>query len=302
MGQVINQSINSGPNLQRVDALSWQVPVILLLGFIVLFGPSYYGLLKTVWTDDEQMHGPIVLAVAVWAFYKIRFDLSIPAQFFKSRFGWVVLGIGLSVFLVGKLLGILVFEIGSQVFVAAGCLMLLGGRKALKTAAFPIVFLIFLVPLPGHLIDAVTSSLKNVVSVFAEQILYSLNYPIARSGVMITIGQYQLLVADACSGLRSMFSLSAIGFLYIYLMDHKSFKRNLLLALSLIPIAFLANLIRVMVLILVTYHFGDAAGQGFIHDFAGLGIFVFSVLTLYSLDQGLGRVFSQNPTYPQSVQ
>jgi exosortase len=119
-----------------------------------------------------------------------------------------------------------------------------------------------------------------------------MNYPIARSGVMITIGQYQLLVADACSGLRSMFSLSAIGFLYIYLTEHKSFKRNLMLALSLIPIAFLANLIRVMVLILVTYHFGDAAGQGFIHDFAGLGIFVFSVLTLYSFDKFLGRFFS----------
>jgi exosortase B len=290
----MNQTITQPPNLQKGGLPNWQIPVIVLLGFLVMFAPSYYGLLKTVWTDDEQMHGPIVLAVAVWALYKIRHELSVSEQFFKSPLGWVTLGFGLLIFLVGKFFGLLVFEIGSQVFVAAGCLMLLGGLKALKVAAFPIIFLIFLVPLPGHLIDAMTSSLKNVVSVLAEQILYSMNYPIARSGVMITIGQYQLLVADACSGLRSMFSLSAIGFLYIYLTEHKSFKRNLMLALSLIPIAFLANLIRVMVLILVTYHFGDAAGQGFIHDFAGLGIFVFSVLTLYSFDKVLGQFFSQN--------
>jgi exosortase B len=292
MEQIINQTIDRAPNSKKGADPSWQVPIILLLGFVVLFGPSYYGLLKTIWTDDEQMHGPIVLAVAVWAIYKIRFELSVAEEFFKSTLGWVLLGFGLMVFFVGKLFGILVLEIGSQVFVAAGCLMLLGGRKALKVAAFPLIFLVFLVPLPGHLIDAVTSSLKNVVSVIAEQILYSLNYPIARSGVMITIGQYQLLVADACSGLRSMFSLSAIGFLYIYLMEHKNLKRNVLLAASLIPIAFLANLIRVMILILVTYHFGDAAGQGFIHDFAGLGIFIFSVLTLYSFDQILGRFLS----------
>jgi exosortase B len=203
----------------------------------------------------------------------------------------VLLSVGLFAFLAGKFFGVLVLEIGSQVFVAAGCLMLLGGHRALKAAGFPILFLIFLVPLPGHLIDAVTSSLKNVVSVIAEQVLYSMNYPIARSGVMITIGQYQLLVADACSGLRSMFSLSAIGFLYIYLMEYRNFRRNLLLAISLIPIAFFANLIRVMVLILVTYHFGDAAGQGFIHDFAGLGIFVFSIVALYSLDKTLGLLF-----------
>jgi exosortase B len=291
MAQAINHLANHTSGPQKSPVLNWQVPLILLVGFLVLFGPSYYGLLKTIWTDDEQMHGPIVLAVAVWALYKIRHELSVSDQFFRSSFGWWTLSLGLVIFIAGRFFGLLVFEIGSQVFVASGCLMLLGGRRALKIAAFPIIFLIFLVPLPGHLIDALTSSLKNIVSVIAEQALYSLGYPIARSGVMITIGQYQLLVADACSGLRSMFSLSAIGFLYIYLMEHKNLTRNFLLALSLIPIAFFANLIRVMVLILVTYHFGDAAGQGFIHDFAGLGIFVFSVLTLYSFDKLLGLIF-----------
>jgi exosortase B len=281
---------------QASASSDWRVPTLFALGFLLLFAPSYYGLMKTIWTDDEQMHGPIVLAVAAWAIYRLKAPLSLSEYSFKSISGWVVLAAGLFVYFVGIFFGILVLEIGSQLIVAAGCLLLLGGARALKLAIFPLIFLFFMVPLPGHLIDAMTSSLKNVVSVIAEYVLYEAGYPIARSGVMITIGQYQLLVADACSGLRSMFSLSAIGFLYIYLVEYKSKTRNALLALSLIPIAFVANILRVLTLILVTYHYGDAAGQGFVHDFAGLCLFVFAVIALHGFDKFLGLFFYQKPT------
>src|SRR5207344_1473437 len=97
----------------------------------------------------------------------------------------------------------------------------------------------------------------------AENILHAAGYPIGRTGVVLIVGQYQLLVADACSGLNSMFSLSALGFLYLYLMRRASVLHNALIVASILPIAFAANIVRVLVLILVTYHFGDAAGQGF---------------------------------------
>lgn len=85
-----------------------------------------------------------------------------------------------------------------------------------------------------------------------------------------------------------MFSLSALGILYIYLVENKSGIRNGLLLASLLPIAFAANVVRVIILILVTYHFGDAAGQGFIHDAAGIVLFVIALLILSGFDALLG--------------
>lgn len=111
----------------------------------------------------------------------------------------------------------------------------------------------------------------------------------------LTIGPYQLLVADACSGLHSMFSLTAMGllYLYLYLMEHKSWLRNGILIASILPIAYAANLVRVTVLVLVTYHFGDEAGQGFIHDSAGIVLFVVALLFLFALDSLLGLILAR---------
>jgi exosortase B len=259
---------------------------LLLLGILAMYLPSYVGLARGTWTDSEEMHGPIVLAVAIWAFWNLRFKLlETKPDRWSGLLAWPLIVLGLTAFFLGKTLDILVLEISSQILVVAGSLLLFGGVQALRLSVFPLIFLIFMVPLPGNLIDSLTGSLKQVVSVVAENILYFAGYPIARSGVILTVGQYQLLVADACSGLKSMFSLSAIGFLYIYLVEHKSLAKNILLASALLPIAFAANVLRVIVLILVTYHFGDAAGQGFVHDFAGIVLFVLSILLLASFDK-----------------
>jgi exosortase len=112
---------------------------------------------------------------------------------------------------------------------------------------------------------------------------------------VLTVGQYQLLVADACSGLHSMFSLSAMGLLYLYLMERTSLARNLIIMAAILPIAFAANIVRVMVLILVTYHMGDEAGQGFLHGFAGIMLFVIGLLFLFMLDWVLGFFLPDRP-------
>jgi exosortase/archaeosortase family protein len=91
-----------------------------------------------------------------------------------------------------------------------------------------------------------------------------------------------------------MFSLSALGLLYLYLMKHGSWLRNAILVSAILPIAFGANIIRVLVLILVTYHFGDAAGQGFLHSFAGMSLFIVALLLLFALDSLVGLAFERN--------
>ena len=119
------------------------------------------------------------------------------------------------------------------------------------------------------------------------------NTPGSGTGVILTVGPYQLLVADACAGLNSMFTLEALGLLYMNLMGYTSKLRNVLLAILVVPIAFVANVIRVIILILVTYHFGDEAGQGFVHTFAGMVLFGVGLTMMLATDGLLGRALGR---------
>jgi exosortase len=150
------------------------------------------------------------------------------------------------------------------------------------------VFLLFMVPLPGFILDGLTGPLKYMISDFVEIILYTVGYPIAQSGVVLYIGPYQLLVADACSGLNSMYSLSALGLLYVHLVQHQNKWRIALLMLSILPIAILCNVLRIIGLVLLTYYSGYEVGQGFFHEFTGVILFGVAILLLLAFDMLLG--------------
>ena len=275
-------------SLGRTGLLYWW-PVI--LGVLVLIVPSYYGLANNAWNTEAQAHGPIVLSVVLWILWRKRHSLVDVQESSKPVPGVLLLGLGLLIYVVGRSQNVPIFEIGSQVPIFAGMILFLKGSRALRILWFPVIFLFFLVPLPGVILDALTGPLKYQVSNLVESILYFFGYPIARSGVILNIGQYQLLVADACSGLNSMYSLSALGLLYVYLMERDEKWRNALLLLSILPIAFFSNMVRITGLVLLTYYYGDAVGQGFLHEFAGFILFAFSITTLLAFDKLLG-IFS----------
>jgi exosortase B len=265
--------------------------VLVLLGLLVAYVPEYVELSQTVWRGDEQGHGPIIFAVTLWLLYNLRHPLasleSRPATFS----GVVVLLVGVLLFAFGRSQDIWIFSIGSQIWVLAGLALLFKGWRGLRLIWFPLFFMLFMVPLPEAMVAAVTAPLKSAVSLVASNLLYALGYPVGRSGVMLTVGQYQLMVADACAGLNSMFTLEALGMLYMNLMRYTSVARNVTLAIMLIPIAFCANIGRVMILVLVTYYFGDAAGQGFVHGFAGMVLFLIALMLMLALDKLLGVFF-----------
>lgn len=272
-------------------------PVV--LGLLVLYVPTYWMLAHGLWNSEEQAHGPIVLVVALFLIWQRRAVFSGDAGVLPTRAevatGWALLAIGLLAYALGRSQDILLFEVGSQIPVILGALLITLGTRAARALWFALFFLIFMIPLPGFIVDAATGPLKQYISVIAEHVLYAAGYPIARSGVMLTVGPYQLLVADACSGLHSMFSLSAMGLLYLYLMQRTSITRNLIIMAAILPIAFAANVVRVMVLVLVTYHLGDEAGQGFLHGFAGIMLFIIGLLFLFVLDWVLGFLFPDRP-------
>jgi exosortase len=152
------------------------------------------------------------------------------------------------------------------------------------------LFPLFAAPLPLEWVLALTGPLKMAVSAVATDLLSGLGFDIGRSGVVITIGQYQLLVTEACAGLQTMFTLEAMGLLYANLMNHNSVARNIMLAVLVVPIAFTANVVRVIVLALVTYYLGDAAGQGFLHGFAGTTLFAIALCLVIAVDWLMGRL------------
>lgn len=265
--------------------------VLVVFGLLVAYVPEYLELSRTIWRSDEQGHGPIIFAVSLWLLFSLRHKLAELATPPATVSGALVLMFGCLLYAFGRSQDIWIFAIGSQIWVLAGLLLLFKGWRGLRLAWFPLFFMLFMVPLPEALVASVTAPLKSAVSLVASNLLYAAGYPVGRSGVMLTVGQYQLMVADACAGLNSMFTLEALGMLYMNLMRYSSAARNVTLALLLIPIAFCANIGRVMILVLVTYYFGDAAGQGFVHGFAGMVLFLIALALMLVVDKLLDLVF-----------
>jgi exosortase B len=263
----------------------------LLLGFAALYLPTYIDLSRQIWPTDEQGHGPLILAVSVWLMFGLRHTVAaLPARPEKAA-GFSTLVFGVILYVLGRTQGMLVFEVFSQILVLVALILLVLGRQALRVLWFPLFFLLFMVPLPGSVLASVTAPLKTAVSAVAANLLYAMGYPVGRAGVILSVGPYQLLVADACAGLNSMFTLEALGLLYLNLIRCTSAGRNVALAVLIIPISFIANIIRVMILVLVTYHFGDEAGQGFVHRFAGLVLFIVGFVLMIFADKLLRIIF-----------
>ena len=272
----------------------WLPLALLLLGWAAMFGPVYLGLAQTIWASDANGHGPIILTVGAWLLWCKRYALTALPRRPALVSATSLLVLAVLLYVVGRSQTVWTFEIVAQNLVLLALLLAFFGWPGVRVAWFPLLFLVFMIPWPGEWIDAVTQPLKSAVSAVAASLLHELGYPVGRSGVILTVGPYQLLVADACAGLNSIFTLEELGLLYLNLMNYTSPLRTVLLALLILPISFAANVVRVLVLVLVTYHFGDEAGQGFVHGFAGLLLFMVALVLILATDRLLGFALSRS--------
>ena len=258
--------------------------LLLLVAVLVAYIPTYLMLAAGPWQTEQEGHGPLIMLAAAWLAWQCRGELQGLSIVPAPAMGWAVLLGGLALMVIARSQDILMVEVGSLIPVIAGCILLLGGWRVLRVFAFPLAFLVFMVPPPGWLLDAVTVPLKVFISDAATHVLYLAGYPVAQNGVMIMIGPYQLLVKDACAGMNSIFALSAIGFLYVYLAGRSSKIRNLVLLAATLPIAVVANFVRVMALVLIAYYGGIDAVDGVYHEITGIALFVIALVLLLLLD------------------
>ncbi|HBS35465.1 MAG TPA: exosortase B [Parvularcula sp.] len=172
----------------------------------------------------------------------------------------------------------------SQAPLALGAALSLFGWAGVRRLWFPIALTLYLVIWPGWALDALTAPLKIAVSQTVAAALYAAGLPVAHAGAVISAGPYQLLVADACAGLNSLIALTAVGAVYLYMVKHADWRVNAMVLASLAPIAVAANICRVAILVLITWFMGFDAGQGFLHDGAGLVMFALALALVFSVD------------------
>jgi exosortase len=270
-------------------ALAKRHPV-LALALVVTVLPTLYAMATQSWTQESGVHGPLVLATAVWLVWR-RWDEivaeAVPGKLWLAV-PFVVLASAVYVF--GRAFNFLLIEVGALLLALLGIAYALAGPRVLMKLWFPIVYLGFLVPIPGWILDSLTQPLKMFVSDAVTWLLSSVGYPITQVGVTLYIAQYQLLVEDACAGLNSIISLTAVGLFYIYLLHNASWRYSLLLLAFVFPIAIAANIVRVIILVLLTYYFGNEVAQGYLHDFAGIVTFVSALLLIFLLDTLLSPI------------
>ena len=259
-------------------------------GFLILLVPTIASLGREVWSMEIGAHGPIVLATGLWLISQCLPDMRARHAPARPLPILLILIVALPIYAFGQAYDFISLEAVGVYGAMVALAYRLAGWPALKHNIFPLLYLGFLVPPPGWLIDQATAPLRTLVSTVATSLLEPLGYPIMREGVTLFVGSYQLLVEDACAGMNSIVGLTAITLFYIYLLHKASWRYALLLVALIIPVAIFVNILRVIALILLTYYFGDGVAQGFLHVTTGIVLFTLALAAMFGIDWLLQRL------------
>ncbi len=258
-------------------------PVI--AGALLLTAPTMVRIARRSWSSEQGAHGPIVLAIAIWLVLRSWPTLSAHARPGSPWIGGLLLAALLPLYIVAHILGSLVVESLAVYLALLAALYLFVGGRAMRAAWFALAYPVFLLPPPGTAIAIATQPLRLGISEQAVNFLSALDYPTAREGLSIFVGQYELLVKTACGGLNSILSLTAVGLFYSYMRHQAGPLYHVFLFAVIVAMAVVANFVRVVLLILVTYHLGENAAQGFLHQFAGLTMFAVAMGGIFLIDR-----------------
>ncbi|MEP9410200.1 MAG: exosortase [Candidatus Brocadia sp.] len=252
----------------------------------ILYTPILCVLYRYGWRSSDYTHAYFILPVSFWLAWRKRTVLKKTIQNInrKSNFiGLFILFFGISLFIFGWRQGYRSIITLSLIPVLYGLISYLYGLETTRVLSFPIFYLILLAPIPTGIVDSVTLPMRYGLSVATETILKLFQYPITREGLLLTMGETELFMGQPCSGFRSIVTMFSLSLVYVYISKSRLSKKSILLV-SIIPIAVLGNLIRIITLCLITYYFGEEVGQGFFHNFSGIVIFLFIILGLFGLE------------------
>ena len=244
------------------------------------------------WMDiSDNSHGVLVPIIALYFVLEKRNELK-SAPISPSVIGGIV-------FLVSLLLYIVAFA-GGVAFVARfmivsslwGIVLYNYGRDVFKTIGFPLLFLVFMIPVPISVIQGVSFPLQLFATNIATQVITLFSIPVYQEGNMLYFANNtQLEVAQACSGLRSIISLFMLSVIFVYISGSGQFAMKIIMLLSAIPVAIVVNIIRVSGTGILAHYYGSVVAQGFLHEFSGIAVFVVGLLLLFFEFTVLKKIF-----------
>jgi exosortase len=248
---------------------------VLGAAFLWLYSRVLSGLVAQWGADDNYTHGFLVVPLAAYFVYERRHALA-DAPMRPSLAGLFVIAAGLLCFAVGQLSAELFLTRVSLIVLLAGCVLFLVGMHHLRLLAFPIAFLLLMVPLPAIIFNYISFPLQTLAAQLGAAAISTGGVPVLREGNMLLLPGRALEVAEACSGIRSLISLLMFAIVFAYFSEPRP-PRRVLIALAAIPIAVLVNAARVAGTGLATYWISPAAADGFFHSFSGWLMFLLAI-------------------------
>lgn len=278
MSVVLEGGLRQGLDLDRH---AWW---LVLAGLAAMYVPTYAGLARGAWTQNEHAHGPIVLILTLWLVWANRKVLAWRSGSAAPLAGALMFGTGLLVYLAGRSQGVEFLEVASHVPLLSGLVLLGWGWATLRLLAFPMFLLLFLIPIPVFMLDAVSLPLKELVIHVVQGLFNGSAYEFTRDDVLLQMGTERLPVAQAASGLDCLPGLAALGVLYVYFTRPSTPARSFILLCAMLPIAIIAGIAHAAAMIVVSHHFGAGSGTIVLNAFAGMLLFIAALLMLLGLD------------------
>lgn len=261
---------------------------LVLVGLVILYHEVIAKLVLAWWTDDNYSHGFFIVPIALYLAWERRERLA-SAQLRPSVLGLIVV-IGSALLLVAGILGSELFLTRvSLLSMLTGIVLFLFGWTHLRILAFPLAFMLLMVPLPAIIFNQIAFPLQLLASQTGEYGLRTFDVPVLREGNVLVLANTSLEVAEACSGIRSLVSLLTLGIVFGYLADSRVWVRTVIAA-STVPVAIVSNGLRVAGTGIAAHRFGPAAAEGFFHEFSGWVVFVVAFALMLGVHQLITRI------------
>ena len=273
---------------------SWIAAALVLAGFALLYRQVVVKLVMDWYNDDNYSHGFLIVPLALYFVWERREKLrKIPVT--PSAWGLV--------FVLGSVVVLVAGILGSELFLTrisilgtvVGVILFLFGWAHLRALAFPVAFLLLMIPIPAILFNQIAFPLQLLASQFGESAMGLANVPVLREGNVLILANTTLEVAEACSGIRSLVSLLTLAIVFGYFSDPRGWVRTLL-TLSAIPVAIVTNGFRVAGTGIAAHRFGAAAAEGFFHEFSGWLVFVSAFMLMLAVQRAIVRLAPASET------
>ena len=276
------------------DAKVWKHAALIGAGSCLafLYGGVIVGLVRAWVTNPDYSHGFLIIPLCLYFVWERRRRLA-ALDVRPSSAGLVIVAASLGLFVAGQLGAELFLSRVSLIGVLAGSVAFVLGRAQARVLAWTFCFALLMIPLPAIVFNEIAMPLQLLASNVAEQTLLAASIPVLREGNVIFLSTATLEVAEACSGIRSLVSLLTVGIVYGYFSEDRM-SRRVLLALSTLPIAVVANALRVAGTGVLAHLVGPQVADGFFHTFAGWLVFMSAVVMIFVL-QGLMRTLRSSP-------